>query len=145
MKDTQHLISARGRFGHPIPTYDDGFGPLWIHRDSMGISGIIRAQTWHDAYGIAEDEFFPAGDRDALEESQRIFDMPDGPEKDHAQACWDESYSYRNSPRKMPDGTRSSIYARDLNGDALDALTPELIAELEISLEIETDPEEPEA
>jgi len=25
----------------------------------MGISGIVRAQTWEDAYGICQDEFFP--------------------------------------------------------------------------------------
>lgn len=42
-----------------IPVYDDGFGPLWIHRDSMGISGIVRAQTFENAYSICEDEFFP--------------------------------------------------------------------------------------
>ena len=58
--DGQSLVSATGRFGHPIPVYDDGYGPLFIHRDSMGISGIVRAQTWADAYSICEDEFFPA-------------------------------------------------------------------------------------
>jgi hypothetical protein len=55
--DDQTLVSAASRFGHPVPIYDDGFGPLWVHRDSMGITGIIRAQTWEDAYGICEDEF----------------------------------------------------------------------------------------
>jgi len=59
ISDSQRLVSARSRFGHAIPVYDDGFGPLWIHRDSLGISGIVRAQTWEDAYGICEDEFFP--------------------------------------------------------------------------------------
>ncbi len=43
--DSQRLVSATSRFGHPIPVYDDGWGPLWIHRDSMGISGIVRART----------------------------------------------------------------------------------------------------
>jgi hypothetical protein len=64
--DTQSLISATRR-GHSIPVYDDGFGPLWIHRDSMGISGIVRAQSFEDAYGICEDEFFPEAD-DTVEE-----------------------------------------------------------------------------
>jgi len=32
----------------------------------------------------------------------------------------------------------SFIYAKDLNGDSLDLLTPELLAELEITLDIET-------
>lgn len=35
--------------------YDDGYGPLWISRNSIGINGIVRARTWEDAYGICED------------------------------------------------------------------------------------------
>jgi hypothetical protein len=57
------LIGARYvSSGYEIPTYDDGFGPLWISRNSIGINGIVRAQTWEDAYGICEDEFFPEAD-----------------------------------------------------------------------------------
>lgn len=60
IKDGESLISARFKgSGTEIPVYDDGFGPLYIHRDSMGVRGIVRAQTWEDAYGICEDEFFP--------------------------------------------------------------------------------------
>ena len=135
--DEQSLVGAKSRFGYSIPVYDDGFGQLFIHRDSMGVSGIVRAQTWEDAYGICEDEFFPAGDSDAGEEIEEIEAMPDGEEKNHAQACWDESYGYRGSPRKEKDGSLSSIYAKDLNGDQLDVLTPELLAQLEITLQIE--------
>ena len=60
--DGQRLAGAKTAGGYDIAVYDDGFGPLWIHRDSMGISGIVRAQTWEDAYGICEDEFFPEAD-----------------------------------------------------------------------------------
>ena len=87
ISDEQSLIGATNRFGHAIEVYDDGFGPLWIHRHSIGISGIVRARTWEDAYSICEDEL---------------------------------------------------IYAKDLNGDFLDRLTPELLSRLEISLQIET-------
>lgn len=38
--------------GTEIPCYDDGFGKLYIHRDSISISGIVRAQSWEDAYSI---------------------------------------------------------------------------------------------
>ena len=138
INDDQSLVSAKSRFGHAIPIYDDGFGPLFIHRDSMGISGIVRAQTWKDAYGICEDEFFPAADDEAGEEGLRIEAMPDGKEKNHAQACWDEAYGFRGNSRREKDGSQSSIYAKDLNGDRLDLLTPELVAELEITLTIET-------
>jgi hypothetical protein len=62
LNDNQRLVSAKHSHGLAIPVYDDGFGPLWIHRDSMGISGIVRAQTWEEAYEICEDEFFPEAD-----------------------------------------------------------------------------------
>lgn len=52
-------LTGATRDGHALPTYDDSFGKLYVHRDSMGISGVVRAQTWGDAYSICEDEFFP--------------------------------------------------------------------------------------
>jgi len=137
--DDQRLVSATSRFGHSIRVYDDGFGQLFIHRDSMGISGIVRAQTWEDAYSICEDEFFPAADEDANEESAKIEAMPDGEDKNHEQACWDEAYGYRSNTRREKDGSTSSIYAKDMNGDALDVLTPELLAALEITITIENE------
>lgn len=136
INDEQSLVSAKSRFGHSIPVYDDGFGTLFIHRDSMGISGIVRAQSWEDAYSICEDEFFPSGDAEAWEEMQKIEAETDAEEKRHLQACWEEAYGYRSNSRKEKDGTQSSIYAKDLNGDALDVLTPELLERLEIILEI---------
>lgn len=139
INDEQSLTGAKSRFGHAIPVYDDGFGLLFVHRNSMGVSGIVRAQTWEDAYSICEDEFFPAGDVEAGEEHARIEAMADGKEKNHAQACWDEAYGYRSGGRKEKDGSVSYIYAKDLNGDHLDVLTPELLAELEIALEIATE------
>lgn len=95
----------------------------------MGISGIVRAQTWEDAYSICEDDFFPAADEDAARDHEDI-------KTPHDQDCWDEAYGYRGNGRKMEDGSISYIYAKDLNGDALDLLTPKLLAQLEITLEI---------
>jgi hypothetical protein len=135
--DSQRLVSGKSRFGHSIPIYDDGFGPLFIHQDSMGISGIVRAKSWEDAYGICEDEFFPAGDDDAAEEQKLIEAMPEGDKRDHLQASWEEAYGWRSGSRRMPDGTLSIIYAKDLNGDSLELLTPELLKRLEITLQIE--------
>lgn len=137
INDEQSLVSAKFEHGTPIDIYDDGYGPLFIHRDSMGVSGIVRAQTWEDAYSICEDEFFPAGDEDAAEEMERIEAMEDGDDKNHAQACWDEAYGYRGNSRRMPDGSASSIYARDLIGDSMEQLTPELVERLGIVLRIE--------
>lgn len=142
--DGQRLISAKGPHGHAIPTYDDGYGPLFIWQTSLGnfgmAGGIIRAQTWEDAYAICEDEFFPAGDDAAAEAQKEIDATPEGDARNHLQACWDEAYGWRNSgSRRMPDGTLSMIYANDLNGDRLDALTAEMLAEWGITLEIENE------
>ena len=41
----------------PIRYYDDGYGPLWILRDTCGIVGIIRTRNESEAYEIAGDEF----------------------------------------------------------------------------------------
>ena len=71
--DGETLLSAKYEgSGTEIPVYDDGFGPLWIHRDSMGVSGIVRAQTFEDAYGICEDEFFPEAD-ETVEEIEKEY------------------------------------------------------------------------
>ena len=144
LEDAHSLTAATSRFGYPIAFWDDSYGPLWIHRDSMGITGIIRAQTWEDAYSAAEDELFPAGDEDAAEAMREIEATPAGEERDSLQACFDEAYGYRGSARRMPDGTLSNIYSKDLNGDSLDPLTDELAAQLEITLEIDDNEPEPE-
>lgn len=130
INDEQSLVSAKSRFGHSIPVYDDGFGPLFMHRDSMGITAIIRAQTWEDAYSICEDEFFPAADAEA-------FEKPYDEMTDHERACWDEAYGYRGNARKEKDGSLSTVYAKDLNGDNMIMLTPELLGQFGITLEIE--------
>ncbi len=173
--DAQTLTGAASRFGHPIPVYDDGYGPLFIHRDSMGISGIVRAQTWEDAYSICEDEFFPEAS-DKLEEMAKDYateycsgrelwlkehgesweawqalsdeeknaaysapgkDLPfDGHFTEHD--CWQETFGFRPNGPNVRDTLKHGIYAKDLNGDSLDRLTDALLAELEITLEIES-------
>jgi hypothetical protein len=141
----EHTLTAATMHGTvPVSIYDDGYGPLWIHRDSMGVSGIVRAQRCHEAYEICEDEFFPAADEEAGEEYECIEAMEDGEEKNHAQACFDEAYGNRSNSRRMPDGTTSSTYARDLNGDQLDRLTAELAEALSLTLEIDDNAPEPE-
>jgi hypothetical protein len=136
--DGQSLIGAVNRFGRSLRVYDNGFGPIWIHRDSMGISGLVRAQTWQDAYAICEDEFFPSGDVDAADEMAEIQALPDGEEKDHLQACWDESFGYRGNGRTEKDGSVSYVYAKNLNGDSLNVLTDDLAKQLEITISIES-------
>lgn len=56
MKDSQTLKSAKNRFSRPIKIYDDGFGPLWVYRESLGVVGIVRSQTESDAWDCVLDE-----------------------------------------------------------------------------------------
>jgi hypothetical protein len=183
IQDNQRLVSARFAHGTPIPVYDDGFGPLWIHRDSMGVSGIVRARTWEDAYSICEDEFFPEADETIEElrkeygfrrervkligsptEAHRVAVESDYPLRPDQFIRWEteetpdadawpenelfqEAFGFRPSgPRtgKRADGSPRDpighgIYAKDLNGDALEPLTYRLIHDLNIVVEIETE------
>ncbi len=174
--DSQSLVSARFTHGTPIPVYDDGFGPLFILRDSMGIQGIARAQTWEDAYGIAEDEFFPEA-RETVEELRtehstvylsgralweyeiaqtpaKAWKWADLTEEGKANVfarggkdvpfladftehpCFQEAYGFRPNGANTRDKLNHGIYRKDLNGEALDLLTPQLVADLGIVLEI---------
>jgi hypothetical protein len=184
ISDAQSLDSATYRSGHEIKTYDDGFGPLWISRDSMGINGIVRAKTWHDAYSICEDEFFPEAS-ETIEEIIKEYgfirelfkvvkdasvlvstdhtqvgerfdrypeDYPGGklapvfvrwetietpnPDAWMENELFQESFGFRPSGANARDIHKHGIYAKDLNGDALDLLTPELIENIGIILVI---------
>jgi hypothetical protein len=156
MNDNQTLVGAKNEFGRSLPVYDDGYGPLWISRDSMGINGIVRARTWEEAYGICEDEFFPDCDLTHEElvkeygfkrEHVRVmneagefvrWDLKETPCDDYVEnPCFQEAYGFRNNA-----GGKNPIYSKDLNGDYLDRLTPELAKELGITLEIESQEEE---
>ncbi len=176
--DFQTLVSASSRFGHPVPTFDDGFGPLWIHRDSMGITGIVRAQTWEDAYAICEDEFMPECDlsvedlraeysfrhQDVKMVGDRMGSIWQATEQDYEggtlrpgvefirwetvetptddEDAWtenelfQEAYGWRPNGPNATDTQRHGLYAKDLNGDALELLTRDLLERLEITLEI---------
>lgn len=179
IQDGESLVSAKTRYGYDIHVYDDGFGPLWIARNSIGIYGIVRAQTFCDAYSICEDEFFDEAS-ETLEEIQKEYGfrrehvkmIDDGTKVRAAQiedygdkglksgltfVRWDyvdtkdpsswpenelfqESFGFRPNGPRVKDVLKHGIYSKDLNGDYLDELTPELANELEITLEIQ--PEE---
>lgn len=176
INDTQSLTGATSRFGNPIPIYDDGYGLLYISRDSMGINGIVRAQSWEDAYSICEDEFFPEAS-ETIEDIQREYGFKRTTEKIVKDAsgeervarfpedypheakgvtfvrwqttetpdpdAWadnelfQEAFGFRPNGPNATDTLKHGIYAKDLNGDYMDVLTPELLAELEITLSIE--------
>ena len=127
LADNQSLKSAATRYGNSIKTYDDGFGPLWVLQNSMGTEGIVRAETWEEAWSIAEDEIFPR----ASEETLASFEADYGPEWSE-DCAWKESYGFSGS---------GGIYEKDLNGDYLNPLTQQNCEEWGITLEIETEVE----
>jgi len=116
--DGQQLVSAKFQSGYEIKTYDDGFGPLWISRNSIGINGIVRAQTWEDAYSICEDEFFPEAD-ETIEEIVKEY----GFKREHVKAVKDASVTVASEhfavgeravkyPEDYPDGKLKPEFSR---------------------------------
>lgn len=160
IQDGESLVSA-SRNGYDIPIYDNRFGTLFVHQNSIGISGIVRAQTWEDAYGICEDEFFPEADETIDElvkeygfkrEHVRVldadgaflrWDLVETPDLDvwMENKLFQEGFGFRPNGPNAKDTIKHGIYNKDLNGDSLDRLTPELAKELDIVLAIEHDEE----
>lgn len=164
INDAQTLIGAYeiGCLGdrHPIRTYDDGFGSLYIYRESCGIIGIVRAMSWEAAYECVLDEILQPIDEADVIEAYGCYAMPnqdrtawyamrgDGKklatfdtEKEAHEYCLAsiardetelvEGYDYQ------PNASGTGIVSYDLNGNALDLLTQELAAELQIKIQIE--------
>lgn len=119
LTDGQSLTGAKYRFsGYRIETYDDGFGPLWISRNSIGINGIVRAQTWEDAYSICEDEFFCEAD-ETVEELVKEY----GFKREHKKVVRDSSVMvageytgvgerFERYPEDYPNGRLSPEFIR---------------------------------
>ena len=115
--DDQRLTGATPRSGCKIPTYDDGFGSLWVFENIHGIAGIVRAQTFEDAYSIVEDEFQPEADVSVEELREEYGDQW------HEHPCFQEAYGFRPNGPNHTDKHGHGIYAKDLNGEALELLT----------------------
>ncbi len=122
--DEQALLGATVR-GHTLRTWDEGFGPLWVYRESLGAVGVVRARTWEEANECVTDEIMHDAD----------FNDPDNrPDKD---GNLPDGVHFRSSGVPANEGLSSPLAAEDLNGSSLDRLTPELAAELEIEVELD--------
>lgn len=109
----------------PLRFWDDGFGPTWVYRDTMGVVGVVRANSWADAYQCVIDEIMPDADPEDAE-------------------IWDgetlaEGYHFRSSGVPSAEELNSHVAQEDLNGSMLQRLTPDLANELGIALKIERD------
>jgi hypothetical protein len=130
INDEQQLNGAKYLSGYEISVYDDGFGPLWISRNSIGTNGVVRARTWEDAYSICEDEFF-------LEATETMDEIVKEYGSEWIEnACFQEAFGFRNNGANIRDVIGHGIYSKDMNGDCLDLLTAEMVADLGIVLDI---------
>ena len=126
MPPTYKTLSAKvqiiNEFDKPLSAYDDGTGPLWLIYDSLGVTGVIRADTYEDAYGIAEDEFFPEADEATWEaiaeefDCTNIEDLGDDP-------IFQENYGFRPNGANLRDVHGHGIYKKDVNVEGLVKLT----------------------
>ena len=127
ISDEQSFTAATSRFGRAIRIWDEGFGPLWVYRESLGVVGVVRAATWEDAHECVVDEIM--SDADVADEDNQ----PD------ADGNLPEGLHWRGSGVPSQEGLESPLAAEDLNGSSLDLLTHELVIELWITIEVEED------
>ena len=109
------LKSVHSRFGHAVKFYDDGIGPLWLYQSADFDFGVIRAQTWEDAYECVEDEILPRATHEEM-----LADFPGYQDYDkmdkHDAACFDEAYGMSGN---------NGWFHKPMNGETLEPLTPE--------------------
>jgi hypothetical protein len=115
------------QYGRVIDYYDDGFGPLWIFQNSMGIERIIRSRTWEDAYSIAVDERAPISE-DRVHEAYGLNSQAELDAADKETVELIEGYEYQSN------ATGTGIVDVDLNGEQLSPLTYEMLKEMEITM-----------
>lgn len=127
------LVSATER-GHAIRIYDDGYGPLFVYGNEFGAVAIIRAMSWEDAYGIAEDEFM-----DSATWEDVLAAYPDA--EDDENCDYSEAFGHRPNGPNGPDD--EGLYAKS-HYEWMHELTPAMAEFMDIAVVV-ADPEpEPE-
>jgi len=133
MKDCTQIIDVRNRWGNPIPWYDDGYGPLWAYRNSLSVVGVVRAQTWHDAYEIVLDEILTPIDDNEVPEAYGFY----GPDaRRQMEEAEPEDMELQEGYQYQPNSTGTGIVSTDINGDSLDELTSGFWKWLELDIKI---------
>ncbi|MBK6942475.1 MAG: hypothetical protein IPH13_20050 [Planctomycetes bacterium] len=108
--------------GTPTRLWDDGFGPLWVYRESFGVLGVVRARTYEDAYTCVVDEIMDDATWADVEAAR-------GGAAGDAPVELPEGFEYRSSGVPSNPALKSAIASFDLNYSSLDSLTPELVDE----------------
>jgi hypothetical protein len=158
----QRLTGCVNSYEREIPVYDDGSGPIWVLEDSLGLTALIRADSFESAFEIAEDEFFSEASDTVeelkkeyswWEECERVVDkdgvfvewkstrheIEDG-DTDRSFAdnkLFQEGYGFRPNGPNARDVHKHGIYEKDLNGESLYILTEAERERLELTLKLE--------
>jgi len=163
------LHGATSKFGTPLLTYDDGFGPLYVYRDAGGTTAVIRALSWEDALQIVDDEIFNPISIDELHDAygywihtdvdyaggkvcQAVFEVYpsdalhigyfDTLEQARTACLKDAEHHGRDlveGYRYQSNATGTGVVSFDLNGEQLELLTPQLAKDLGLVLDIRDD------
>jgi hypothetical protein len=116
------------QFGNPVRWWDDGFGPLWVYRETLGVLGVVRAQTWASAWECVVDEIMDGCTWDELEpEEQAAFKNGEDV----------EGVTFRNNGEPCSPWAKGEYAREDINGCSLDRLTVELAMELGLKVDTE--------
>jgi hypothetical protein len=104
--------------------WDEGYGDIYIYRETMGIVGFVRALNWEEAYECLTDEIMP--DAPPFEEWDQ--EEQDAYKRD---GTLPEGYHHRGGTPSNKQ-LKEPIAAEDLNGSSLDKLTPKMMADWDI-------------
>lgn len=134
--DEHVLIGAatgqqHGSARYPTRVWDNGFGKLWVYRETLGVLGIVRADSFENAWSCVVDEILDDADPDDPDTYARSYDA-DADEYELAECC-----HWRGSGAPSNPKLTSGIAREDSNGSRLDELTAELATELGVVVCVE--------
>ena len=135
IEDEQTIKSVKFDHGLDIRFWDEGFGPLWVYRNSLGVLGVVRADTFEKAWSCVVDEILQDVDPDDEDSYARSYDS-NAKEGELAEGC-----HWRGSGVPSNEGLNSHLAYEDLNGSSLDPLTVEDAVKMGIVIELADDGE----
>lgn len=116
MLTSDKSFSVVNSYGRTLPMWDECFGELWLYVESLGIVGVIRAQSWEEAYECAIDELMHDADPSDPDTYARSYD-PSAQEGELAEGC-----HYRGNGEPSNPALSSPIACEDLNGSQVFAV-----------------------
>jgi hypothetical protein len=109
---------------------------LYVLQNSLGIVGIVRADSWEDAWEVAEDELFPEADESTWAGVAKECGFEGDEEELMNDAVFQENYGFRPNGPNVHDQFKMGLYQKDLNGESLDLLTDALATRLGLVIEL---------